>query len=270
MRVIASIFLILLFVPLFLIAILATTVRFQILDSNFWLGTFSQNNIYENLSTAIKKYAEDKTVASGGNKNDIRVLTDLITPANVQDGVTRNLTNVLNFVNGQTGMLDIYIPFDKIPKDLLPTTYDEKSNTIPLTSLLVSLNIQGIGKPQLNIISSIGFWSWTLLVMDLILVFVALTLQFLLTRPGRRFWNIAVGLLLSGLITIFTFIIGEGIRRSVITEWPKNTEPAMQIFAVFSPYILQRILVLWLVIGVCAIAFGILLFFFKRPVYNKR
>lgn len=270
MKVAASTLLIFLFVPLFLIGVLAATVRFQVLDSNFWLSTFSQNNVYANLADVIKKSAEDRTVVGGGSKTDAKVLTNLISPDNVQDIVSRNLLNLLGFVNGSSKELDIYFPVDKVPKGLLPEGLGVISDTIPITTLLNALNVQGFGPSQLKVIGSVGFWSTALLVLDFILLLIILVLLYILVVPGRRFVNLGIGLLLSGLIVLASFVFGETVRTSAVVQWSASTEFFQKILSTFSPIILQKILFLWLFIGAVSVALGVLLFFLKKRVYNKR
>lgn len=100
MKTFASILLVIFFIPLLLISVVSYTLKFQLLDYNFWQSTFQKNNVYQNLASESKGSFESQINSEGGNKNDIQVLTDLITPDNTKDVVDKNLQNFLSFANG--------------------------------------------------------------------------------------------------------------------------------------------------------------------------
>src|SRR3989344_7248141 len=110
MKFVTKLFLIILFIPLCLAAVLVATVKFQFLDTNFWKTNFKNNNVYTNLSVVLKTVAENQTEKGGGDKNNIEMLTNIVTPEILQDFITRNLGNVLGFANGKREKLLIYIP----------------------------------------------------------------------------------------------------------------------------------------------------------------
>ena len=80
MKFFANTLLISLFVPLVLIGLLSATIKFQILNFNFWQTTLAANNVYTKLSQTLQTYEENQIVKEGGKKSDAKILTDLITP----------------------------------------------------------------------------------------------------------------------------------------------------------------------------------------------
>ena len=91
-----------LFVIFAFVELIAVSFKFQLLDYNFWTSTFQKHNTYQVLATAGKTSFESQVANEGGNKNDVKILTDLITPQNAKDVVTHNLQNFLNFANGKS------------------------------------------------------------------------------------------------------------------------------------------------------------------------
>lgn len=268
MKIAVSILLIILFVPLFLIGLLSATVKFQLISSDFWLTTFEKNNIYTRMAQKIKETAESNLVSDGGSLKEAKVLTDLITPANVKDLVSNNLINLFGFMNGKTGTLNVYVPIGKFPKGLLPASVAGKSEVIPIDSLLSEFNVKGIGEAQIQALGQSGLWIGRIFVVDLVLIVGILFLLYLLTGPGKRFWNIGQGLLLSGFLVLGGFGFLVVVRGSMLTDWTKGSEPSQLILSTFLPYLLKDVLIVWLGVGVFLVIVGISLFFVKKRVYN--
>lgn len=270
MRIVGSVLLIILLIPFLLLAVLSSTIKFQLLNSGFWLSTFEVNNVYSRIATEIKASAEGQVEKKGGSLNDAKVLTNLITPANLKDIISKNLTYSLDYMNGRTNQFNAYIPVSKIPRDLLPATIAGRSDTVPVSTLLSEYNIQGISKNQIWILGTVGLWATRLVVVDWAIVIILLVSLYFLTNPGKKFWNLGVAFVLSGLLLLGSFGFLEVIRHSMLTDWVTGNEPSQHILGTFLPYLLQNILFVWLIVGIFLVLTGIVLFFIKRRVYNVR
>lgn len=108
MKSIAKLILIILLVPISLVAVIASTVKFQLLEPKFWQDVFKSNNVYINLSKDLKVYTEDQIIKGGGKKSDLESLTNVITPDIIEDFTVRNLDNFLGFANGKKKELLVY------------------------------------------------------------------------------------------------------------------------------------------------------------------
>lgn len=270
MRTVGSILLMVLFVPLLLLGVLSLTVKFQLLNSNFWLSTFEKNDVYSRVANEVKTSAEDQVKKEGGSLNDAKVLTDLISPTNLKDIVSKNLTYTLDYMNGKTSRFNAYIPISMMPRDLLPASIAGRSDTVPVETLLSEYNVRGIGKNQIWILGTVGLWVTRLIIVDLAIVIILLLSLFFLTEKGKKFWSIGTALILTGLIVLFASGFLEVIRSSMITDWPVSNEPSQHILGTFLPFLLQNILNIWFGIGGLLVIGGIALFFVKRRVYNIR
>lgn len=270
MRVAGSILLIIFVVPFLLLGVLSSTVKFQLLNSDFWLSTFEKNNVYSRIAEEIKTSAEMQVEKKGGSLKDAKVLTDLITPTNLKDIISKNLTYTFDYMNGKANDFNAYIPVSKLPRDLLPVTVAGRSDTVPVETLLSEYNIRGVNKNQIWLLGNTGVWLTRLFVVDWIIVIILLLSLFFLTAPGKKFWNLGVTFVLSGLLLLGSFGFLEVIRSSMLTDWPKSSEPSQHILGTFLPFLLQNILIVWLGTGIFLVICGIVLFFVKKGVYNIR
>lgn len=257
--------LILLIIPLFLIGILATTLKFQLLNPSFWETAFAKNNVYSGLTTVIKKSVEDQTVKEGGSRGEIKIITDLVTTQNIQDFVNRNLENLLNYANGKERALLVYIPVGRAPKGFLPRTFENLPESMPLNSLLQKLNITGVNPSQIQYISLLGRVSLYLLILDAALLILSIGSLFLLIRPGSRFVSPAIALILSGLVTAVAYLAGTVIRIQMARDLVQRTVVADILFGTVVPPLMQEILRIWIIAGMAATLAGILLLFLKKP-----
>lgn len=246
MKFLAKLLLIILFVPLSLAAVLAATIKFQLLDANFWRSTFKNNNVYTNLSVVVKIAVENQNEKGGGKKSDLKVLTDVITPNIVEDFISHNLDNFLGFANGKRKVLLVYIP----------KVINFNSEEIPLTALLSKFNIT-IGQDlPISQIAYAGLASTYSFIGFLALSILCLFLLFILTENGKKFITLGLALLISGLTILGLTLIGFLLKGKIFSS--------QIILSTFAPYIMQEILRLWITIGIIFLILGIILFLFKK------
>lgn len=253
-----------LLIPLLLIGVILSTVRFQLLEPTFWQKTFRNNNVYSNLATVLKDTAEKQTVSEGGSLQEARVLTNLITPANLQDFIEKNLNNLLNYANGKTKEAVVYIPLKIIPKGLLPTNLGKVSENTPLPVLLSEFHIVGVQKAQIETFARTGQAIGYLLALDTALILLILLGLFMLADKDKRFTAPAVAFIVAGVFALVLSLLGFIIRGSMFTDWVKGTEPSQHILAPFAPYILGEIIKVWAIAGAFALLAGIVLIFLKK------
>ncbi|MGA3291953.1 MAG: hypothetical protein ABSC49_02260 [Candidatus Microgenomates bacterium] len=269
MKIIAKIFLSLLFILFFIIFSLSLTFKFQFLNENFWLNTFGANGTYIKLSQVINDNLENQVVSQGGKASDVKVLTDLVTPMNLEDIVDKNIENFLGFVNGKNNQIMLYLPVSEVPSSLIPKSSEETGDEISLQEFLKEANINLISDSQienirvLSIATNIALFSSTVL---LILILLAL---YKLTDQSKRFGFIGGTLLFSGILIFIGAEILVILRTSLANYLPGGADLARAIVGVTIPPLLEEILRFWLVEAIIAFGIGILLFFVKKP-YNRQ
>lgn len=241
MKAFVQTLLVILFIPLFLIGLMSVTVKYQLLSPMFWQETFDTHNVYMSLSIALKDLVEEKTINEGGSRGDVKILTNLITSENLKDFIDINLENILNYVNGKSDKIIVYLPIAKIPYGLLPKNLGIKEK-MPLNDALKKLNIVGFHENQIKQIPLIGRSMTYILIIDLALLFIIIIFLY---QPG-------IALILSGVITLMLVFLGNSIKFS------------NQLVLAFVPYILQNILNLWMWIGIVVTILGLALLFVKK------
>ena len=264
MKTAAKLTLTFLIIPLILVGIILASLHFQLLEPNFWKNTLRTNNVYTNLATVLKKTAEAQTTTEGGNLGDARVLINLITPANLQDILEKNITNILNFANGKVQEAIVYIPIKILPKGLLPPNLGKITENTPLAILLDILRIEGFQETQIESLSRTGQTVTYFLILDLVILLLILIGIYFLTDKGKRYIPPAIAFIIAGIVVQVLALFGYIIRTSMFTGWVKSNEPVQAILAPFVPYILGEIVKVWVIIGAFVIVGGVVFLFFRK------
>lgn len=265
MKIVIQILLILLIILVFAVFQIGSVFKFALLNSNFWIMSFTRNNVYTSLSKVIKNSFELQVTKDGFDKNEARVLTDLITPENTKDFVNNNLINLLDFTNGKSAELSVYIPISRTPKDILPKSISTLNNEMTLEQISEKFNVTGLDKLPLKELNSVGRVLGYLVLVSGLLLVIMFVLLILLTESGTRFVAAGVSLIMSGTISI---IFGLGLIRvsnvfksQVAMQNNLNNEVAKVIL----PNLLSDLNMIFLISGIGIVFFGLLISFLKKP-----
>lgn len=264
--------LVIIFIPVFTIAVVSASIKFQLLSPQFWKISLSQHNVYYDLSQTVKTLADSTTTKGGGNPLDIKILTDIMTPELIQDFMERNITNILDYANGKRTDLIAYIPISKvpiskIPKNLAPKSVGLNSEELPLTSLMSKFNISQDSLPLSQIVI-VGRTASNLLVATSILSVIILIALFVLSEKGSNFISIGLTFIFSGLVIEIIVRILNIISMNLIKTPPGDLNFGASILTIISPVVLAELLKLWGLIGAITIGFGIVILFLKKPIHD--
>ena len=254
MKFLVKLILIILLIPIGIITIIASTAKFDLLNPTFWQNAFKKNNVYVNLSVDIKNFVEDHSARGGGKISDLKSLTDIITPAIIEDFTVHNLDNFIGFANGNKKELLVYIPINKIPKEFAPKSEVLNNEEIPLGVLLSKFNVTTGQDLPISQIAFLGLSINYILIGSVALSVIFILLLFLLTKEGGRFISIAIYLFLTGILTLLLSKILISIRHG-----------SPIILKTVIPPILTEISKTWSVVGIVLICIGIICCFLKKP-----
>lgn len=265
MKSAANIFLTLLTIPLIFICLLVSIVRFQLLSPPFWQAVFEKNNIYPKLAIVIRDGMENQIIKDGGKVKDAKILTNLITSENLEDFVTRNLDDILGYINGKYPTLNIYIPIAKIPKGLLTKNITSQPDQIYAETLIKEFNISFINSRQLQSLSVLGKTVTYLLILSWVITLLFILFLYLLVKSGGRFITLGIVSLVSGLLSISTYTGVVETGKIVASDLLQKTTTAEIIAGTLIPPLLQEILNTILIMGIILTAIGVVLFFVRKP-----
>lgn len=251
------------------VALLAGTVKFQLLDYNFWKTSFEKQNVYQNIATGSRISLEAQIEDQGGRKSDARVFTDLITTENIKDFLDRNIRNTLSFMNGKSLELYVYIPLKIIPNGLLPQSLIGNQSELPLQDLLTKLNYQDVESLPVKNLSRAKYYATLVFACSILLLAVAIYLSVLLVEEGRRFTSLGVTMLLFGLSTFFASIIGGRLGGFPFANPTGVTSLAGVLVKNILPPLVDGFALSWLIVGVTFTVIGLVLFFVRKPRYNS-
>lgn len=270
MKFIAKCVLTVIFIPIFLIFLLAVNLRFQLLTPSYWGEIFSLSGTYSELSSALNKSLVSQTVAQGGNANDVKILTDLLSSENLKDVINTNIINVLQYANGKAKEITVYLPVNKIPVTLLSGNFTNISERMGLTDFLKEFNISGISSSQIQSVSRLGFGSSLFLVFTILIMFLLLYLLYLCVGSGKRLIAPGLALIISGTSA---FLI-RGIILVIEVGWVKaltvSPNTGNLLVGIIIPPVIQSVLEIWSSFAAGAIVLGTILFFIKKSRYNSK
>jgi hypothetical protein len=269
MKIAAQILLIIFFVILFFVELVSATFKFELLNYNFWKVTFQKHNVYQNLADVSKTSFESQIDKEGGNKNDVKILTDLITPDNAKDVVDKNLQNLLDFTNGGSSQIIVYLPIDKIPKNLLPQNIAGVKSEMTVSDLLTKFNFQDWQNLPFQNLFNIGKYICYLFIIAAFLLLLVLVLLILLIERGKRFISLGVAFVLSGSLAFFLADVVTNLNGTFSRGLADNSSITLIILGViFSPAVAEMVFV-WKILGLTILILGFGLFFVKKPTYNS-
>jgi hypothetical protein len=269
MKVAAQVLLIVFFIILFFVGLISTTFKFQLLDYNFWQNAFQKHNVYQNLAVVSRNSFESQIAKEGGNKNDVKVLTDLITEENAKDVVNHNLRNLLNFTNGKSYQINVYLPVDKVPRSLLPKNISGVKTEMPITDLLTKFNFQDWQKLPWQDLSNLGKISYYFFIGTISLLLLIFILLILLVENGARFIGLGTVFVLSGGFTFFLINIVANINKVLTQGVVQGSSIMSVVVGTIMPPILNEMISSWQILGVILLIAGVTLFFIKKPGYNN-
>ncbi len=269
MKIAAQILLVVFFVILFFVGLVSATLKFQLLDYSFWKTSFQKHNVYQNLADISKTSFESQINKGGGSGSDIKILTDLITTENVKDLVDRNFKNFLDFANGNTPQINVYVPIDKIPKNFLPKNFAGIKSEMTLSDLLTKFNFQDWQNLPIQNLFNVGKYIFYFFATSVFLILVVFASLILLVEKGSRFISLGIAFVLSGGLTFFFVVVITNLNTVLSRGLVDNSSNALIFLGtIFSPAITEIIYV-WKVLGLILFVLGFALFFVKKPTYNN-
>lgn len=260
--------LVIVFIPMFAIAVVSTSVKYQLLSPKFWGNTLSQNNIYKDVASTVKILAESKTVKGGGNPVDIKILTDIMTPELVQDFMEKNITNILDYANGQRTDLVAYLPISKIPKSLAPKSVGLNQEEIPFDSLLTKFNI-GQNSLPLTQIAYFGRVVDYLLVISYSICLIIALILFLLTENGSRFFSFGLALMLSGVLIEAVVYVLNLAHQNFSKNPTIDINFGISILKILGPVVLSELLKVWNFVAITTMVVGFAFLFLRKPALKS-
>lgn len=267
MKLFAKILLVILSIPVFLICLISVNIRFQFLNSNFWIDTFRKSGVYEALSLSISKDLAVKTIDSGAKITDIYPLTSFASASTIDTFVEKNIIGVTDYANGKTVKLKVYAPkINKVNDSVSVNSYFEEMS---LEDFLTEYNVTNVRESDFKTISIFGKLSWALVITSVILFIAIVSLEYLLTNSGARLIAIGISMTFSGILSLVLYYFFSFVSKSFLENYNGNTSiGTVMVTSVFPPLI-YNIVQIWLWIGVSVGIIGFLLFFIKKPAKNK-
>lgn len=261
MKLLLKIFLETLLFVLIIIVVISSTIKFQLLKPDYWHSHFQPTNVYEPVAQYLREMFEEQTVKEGGSRADAKILTDIISGPNLELFIEKNITNILNFMNGEASQLFVFIPINLLPPGLLPRGLNIEELT-PVDRLLTIFNVKQ--DLQLQRLSTLGPITHYLLIISIALSLLLMMILYKITDSGKRLWSNAFPFILSGLLVLILVGVGYVIKVNMGSELVKSSIIGDRVLGTILPVIIGGIVATWLVVGVLLLTLGVGLVFIRK------
>lgn len=226
MRTIGKILAGIISILLFIILLLLVTIKFELLNKSFIFGAFEKNNAYAQLPVLIAGSLSSDPNLSEGEKIGYAEFVKNIQPQDIKPLVENNLTQVLDFLNGQSKDVTIFFSLRGIG-------FENASGLSWSLSQLPDKNLQERIK-ALNGIDNI-------LIAIAIIVLIVLTGLFFLL--GKRI------LLIGGIFIIVASLISRLILIIKSQELMSSPELSQKLIGLLFSSLSPEITTAWFIIG---------------------
>jgi len=216
------------FLFFFLLFLLATTLRFELLQTRFWTTAFEKSGVYEEMVTGVNTL--QKQIDASPIKGRFQ-LKSVITKERLQEVVTGNIDRLIVYLHGTTKELRLFLPLNEwnLPPQVLNTPI--LKGLTKDTELASALKAFAVPPETANMIittlatvQKILMWLpavW----LGLLAVVVGLGIGYFLLGTGpARFVGMGFLLTAAGLIEGLISVAGITITNLMMTQssvqWP--------------------------------------------------
>jgi len=236
LEIIAELF----FIIFLFIFIILGTLRFELLNPVFVFSSLERNHVYEKLPSQFAESITNDPNLSDEEKENYQKIIASISPLQAKDVSRKNLSGVLDFINGKSKDLRFYISASSLGfiqgKDI-GWSMSENEGT---KGLMV---FYGIGNKIL-----IGF---------IITAFILAAFYFALKKYI---------FLTAGIVLLLLGIVGKAFLLVIAANTP-SIEPSQVLLLLLSNSVLSDIAISWIGIG---ILFIVIWFFMRKIIVDKK
>jgi hypothetical protein len=227
-----------------------TSIKFQLLNESFVLGSFRNHNVYEKipgfLESALEEQSEDLDEEELEGYSGI---AKQFTPVVAQEIVETNIKEILSFMTGKSDEIIVFFPARKLGIQL----DKDMGDRIPLTTIAPNFP-----KKHLEYMSNVGKWVTIGWVMAITLCAVLLLLHYQLGRK-KKTKATAILLMFSSLTIIIFGLIAHFFFIQITHDLAESKEPSQRIISILSSSSLPDMINTWMVISVVFLSSGICL-----------
>lgn len=250
MRVAGKIILGFIFILLFPVFLLSTTIKFQILNTNFWLKAYD-SKFYEDFSRVMTSNFKNEGVP----QEEIDQFNAFLN----QDIGDKNIERFIDYLNGKSGELFLYLPLDKLKNGILPARFISPEGAVSAKRL-----IMGSGRKNPNFfdqLSQLEFFNSVVWFILATLLFLIILYFYKINRNKKRLISLGLVFSLSFFVSLVLASTMEIIRINWIRDPFSKGEPVL--IRVIAPPLMYGIVRFWFVLA-GLLAFLALLCFWKK------
>lgn len=267
MKLIGKIFLVISFIISYVFLLVSVTAKFQLMDTNFWIGTFNESRVYEKVGPTLAKEAQKSFLEAGVNKAEAAVVSAFFSTTSLQSFTEKNIVLILDYVNARSNNLVVYFPVKQVPKDIRESL-GLTSDQIEVKKLISTFGSQGspFGDEIFIQLRTLGSYMTISFVVSLISLIIHLPMLYKLETPEKRLVTIGSSFVLSGILTLVLIVYANVQLGNVAKDLTlPGKEGGQIILGTLIPPLTLSISKLWAILSVVTIIIGVLIFLIKKP-----
>lgn len=275
----------------FLIFLLITTIRFQLLNPEFLVRALGKPGVYEHTEKALKltikntlrkQYEEESDIEleelTVGERaridKEIEKITDIITSERLQDFAENNIVQILSFVNGKKEKLVLYLPFKQwgLPREIKSqepfVLFSEETDVEKLIDTVLAEPQKTKG--QLSTVQDIGEIIKIIWPISAGVIFVLLLIHYLLNTGPKKVKATASLLIKIGILTTGLSLLLKAVGDSLAKGSSYWRESAQIFVGAVLPPLISGVVKMWFLISLVLVFSGIAILVVNRVAEKRR
>lgn len=266
-----------------------TTINILFLSPKFYISSLRKPGVYQNLEKGFKISARNSLKAQLSNQNvsydnlttgerqmvdaEIESIISPISVNNIQDFSEKNIARIIDYVNGKTKDLIIYLPIQKwgLAKEVIDQLPDYlKSENINIQNLAKDHPELNINVPQLQGFYNLGKKLKSYWLISLALVIFLLFLNLIIGGTKNKFIKTGKVITLSGVIALFFAWIIRIASNTFGQNIVARSEAADILAGTIMSTLLTNVFILWITFAIVLIITGLVLFNIKPRTSDSK
>ena len=266
-----------------------TTINILFLSPKFYINSLRKPGVYQNLEKGLKISARNSLKTQLSNQGvsydnlttgerqivdaEIESIISPILVNNIQDFSEKNIVRIIDYVNGKTKELIIYLPIQKwgLAKEVIDQLPNYlKSENINIQNLATDHPELNINVPQLQGFYNLGKKLKNYWLISLALVILLLFLNLIIVGPKNKFIKTGKVITLSGVITLFFAWVIRIASNTFGQNIAARSEAADILAGTIMSTLLTNVFILWLILAIVLIITGLALFNIKPRTSDSK
>lgn len=271
-------------VPFFILLLLTSFVRFELLNENFWFKQYRSPGFKKTLEVRTQEFAnafvkeqlkkqgiQTSELESAFVEQEVSEFTQSLSVDKVETFLEKNTSNVLNLVNGNTNNLIFYAPLEDFGIDTASGVLDDlqiSENEFEVSRLLSNPSSPGIFDSVFTYLQSVGRLSTILFASVAALLSVLLYIYYSISQKLESLGKLLIVLGILGFILVVPLRVV--LSRPDVFSAVGSSEPAEVATSLFIPLLLSGFVSYAMFFSAGTAVFGLAAYFSDKLLMREK